>query len=588
MMFGPVLRAELLTTARRRRYYALRVVLTLLMLWIMWISPLGCGQSQNRLRTMSVQQIANHSREVFYIFMSVLGGAVILLTPAVIAGAIAEEKQRKTLHYLLASQLGSAEIIGDKLMARTLLILFLLTAALPIMSISNLFGGVPPEWYFWFYLASLSMMFLLASLSMLISVYVKRTRDALITVYMLIIVWGFGPSLIELFQLFGGAWGEVYDWIGWATRPFAVCSPLSFTFAVTGAPFQTYRGSTLPEIVLQMCSTQIAFGLLMLIWAVLRLRPVYRKQGGESAGRGRLAKLRESWSRRRPPCGDDPMSWKERRFARLGLLPQIAGALVLISFAVGLTIGLYFLLLPAANELFVHGSNASFNNDPNNGYWNQPRWQQRQHLSEFLRVYSGFFYTFILLATAVRAAAGITVEKEQDCWISLISTPLDPWPILRAKILGSILGIIWLPAALVALWVFGLVMTAVHPAGFLLNLALLTVYLWFAAALGTFVSLGAKSTMRAQITTIIILIVCNGGYMLCCSTPFLLANSEPRIIIAAGVTPMQIGYGLASYWDIHTITHLNSIPHYNPSPQECAIMLFGSFLLYGIGAAAMT
>ena len=48
--------------------------------------------------------------------------AVLFLAPVLVAGAIAEEKQRKTLHYLLASRLSSLEIVVGKLAARLILV----------------------------------------------------------------------------------------------------------------------------------------------------------------------------------------------------------------------------------------------------------------------------------------------------------------------------------------------------------------------------------------------------------------------------------------------------------------------------------
>ena len=51
---------------------------------------------------------------------TVQGIAVLLLTPTLVAGVIADERQRKTLHYLLASRLSSGEIILGKLAARLL------------------------------------------------------------------------------------------------------------------------------------------------------------------------------------------------------------------------------------------------------------------------------------------------------------------------------------------------------------------------------------------------------------------------------------------------------------------------------------
>ena len=43
------------------------------------------------------------------------GIALLCLIPALVAGVIADEHQRKTLHYLLASRLSSAEIVLGKL-----------------------------------------------------------------------------------------------------------------------------------------------------------------------------------------------------------------------------------------------------------------------------------------------------------------------------------------------------------------------------------------------------------------------------------------------------------------------------------------
>ena len=70
---------------------------------------------------------------------------VLVLTPALVAGVIADEKQRKTLHYLMASQLSSAEIVLGKLLVRMLYVAVLLGVSLPILSLLVLLGGVDPR-----------------------------------------------------------------------------------------------------------------------------------------------------------------------------------------------------------------------------------------------------------------------------------------------------------------------------------------------------------------------------------------------------------------------------------------------------------
>ena len=53
-------------------------------------------------------------------YASVQLATILLLIPALFGGVIADEKQRKTMHYLMASRLSSSEIVLDKLAARLL------------------------------------------------------------------------------------------------------------------------------------------------------------------------------------------------------------------------------------------------------------------------------------------------------------------------------------------------------------------------------------------------------------------------------------------------------------------------------------
>ena len=64
---------------------------------------------------------------------------------SVVAGVIADEKQRKTLHYLMASRLTSFEIVLGKLLARMLYVAVLLGVSLPVLSLLVLFGGIDPR-----------------------------------------------------------------------------------------------------------------------------------------------------------------------------------------------------------------------------------------------------------------------------------------------------------------------------------------------------------------------------------------------------------------------------------------------------------
>ena len=54
-----------------------------------------------------------------------------------------------------------------------------------------------------------------------------------------------------------------------------------------------------------------------------------------------------------------------------------------------------------------------------------------------MRIFTGILYVLMALLLAASAATGITMEREKDTWISLVSTPLEGREILTGKILGA-------------------------------------------------------------------------------------------------------------------------------------------------------
>src|SRR6185312_5797959 len=91
--------------------------------------------------------------------------AVLFLTPALLAGAIAEDRQRRVLDYLLASPLNAAEIVLGKVAARLLSVVVIVASCLPIISLALLFGGIDPTDLMLTYAATFSTIFFLAGLS---------------------------------------------------------------------------------------------------------------------------------------------------------------------------------------------------------------------------------------------------------------------------------------------------------------------------------------------------------------------------------------------------------------------------------------
>src|SRR5207244_3797186 len=140
-LFGPVLFYDMVRTARRSRYILMRLLYANLLLAIL------CSMFFSREVHLRAHQreIAVLAESFFSVFMIVQIVLVAVMTPAYVAGAIAEEKDRKTLEFMLATDLTNREIILSKLLSRLAnLTLFLLTG-LPILSLIQFLGGVDPN-----------------------------------------------------------------------------------------------------------------------------------------------------------------------------------------------------------------------------------------------------------------------------------------------------------------------------------------------------------------------------------------------------------------------------------------------------------
>jgi hypothetical protein len=231
----------------------------------------------------------------------------------------------------------------------------------------------------------------------------------------------------------------------------------------------------------------------------------------------------------RQPCGDDPVYWKEVHVVSRpgGILAQLGRLLIPLILA-----GLVLLVLYIAYEAKV------FQELWGNGYrfHGSGSYREREGFSSVLRIINALVFGFWMLWLGRLAAAAISMEREQDTWISLLATPLDGGEILRGKMFGAIRTTAPAGITVVLIWLIGLALGAIHPLGFLLALVGLVLFAWYATVLGTYFSLISKTTWRAQLWTQTILIAPH----LCCYLPL------PSPLFMIGIAPL-------SYSDVHTV-----------------------------------
>lgn len=589
MLPGPVFRFELLTTARRPRYFVARALYGLFLLFVLWQEYVSWGQQRF---IVTFESMSHFAQSTFMAFAWAQGFALIALIPALLAGVIADEHQRKTLHYLLASRLTSREIVLGKLCARLLYVGVILIMGVPVVCLVALFGGLDPWEVLYVYGGTFSLVVFLSGVSLLISVLTTRPRVAVVITYTLVVVWFVVPlALAPTAAYFGPPleWVKPVNDAVLLTNPYFAWQKISFTnkqyivISSYNVGFATsWLTSQMDEALatlVWMVGLQTGFGLLFLTLALAGLRPL--RGGAWPGGAGKARKRRRSvvgegprlWDApARPPCGDDenPVFWKEK-FAAGGGLTWLRSRPVVLVLSVLLGCYLFDTGWPVIAGTFGMSGGQS----------------PRLVLNGALRESTTFLYVLLLLSVASAAAVSLTGEREADSWVSLTATLLTGEEIVRGKILGALWCSKRLFVALLIMWGYGLVLGGIHPLGALLALVGLGLFTWFAAALGVFISLRAKNSTRALAATVFWLIVFNGGYLVL-FIPVLSGGSD---MVLGGVTPYVQWLSLFSYADLGSLWRTGGFKtgQYGGQHGWDAFGLFAvAYFLYGLGAMLLT
>jgi ABC-type transport system involved in multi-copper enzyme maturation permease subunit len=538
MLPGPVFIHQLLVGARRRRSYALRTALGLFLLYSMiqstddWIFQFSQAGDK---REFTPGELAHIGMRLFYGVILIQGVVILLLTPALVAGTIAEDRERKVLPYLLASPLSGAEIVLGKLGARLLNLIMLLAVGLPVVSIALFLGGVDPAALWLWYGCSFTTLYLLAAISIFVSTHAPRPRDAILYTFCIELIWLLLPVVEWLCRWAGGTLGG----IALATRPVAhwLIDSSPVVLFDSSQSWWSGRGSVFTDL-LWLTGLQLIQGSLLLAWSTLRLRPV--EQGSRLRGLRWLNKQHAARPHRlfaRRPCGNAPMIWKEcsgslssqsvlRTVWLFGLVAATVGGLVYLVYRLG---------VPAYRELLDYGYGSTGNQSA------------RDMFNVAVRALTAPCYILMALMLGAGAATGFTMEREKDTWITLAATPMESQEVLTGKILGALWRIRGLALVLLLLWLLGLICGAVHPLGFLLAIVSTSIYLAFIAVLGTYLSLRSKSSVLAIATTIASLVFLNGGYLFCC-LPLIIGPEN--LLLRAGITPMMVTAAPFTFTDL--------------------------------------
>ncbi len=531
MLFGPIFQVELVTAARQRRQYLLRVIYAAIILFVLWVSYSSINRANSYSgdgplegNQVSISDLAYTATSFFYAFTWVQLLGIVAIAPVMAVGTIATERERRTIEYLFATDLSNFEIVVGKTFARLVIVGQLVLVSLPILFIFRLLGGIPADLLAASFLIAGSTALVLTSLSVCISVWSARSRDAVMRVYRVLAVVIVIPLMLWPLMLVIQAQGLGGTWwaIGFADV-LAFCSsinPIAVLIQSMPGVFSAGVGFHF-EPVLRMAAWHLSFSIALITLATTAVRRVHLRDC--SRGEGIAAKKDHAglrWYERyrwRPRLGDHAMLWKEA-FAptakvRLGIVGVAANAIVVV-FALGLTGYFFWLALFnsynfAADEFFV-----------------------------FATMETVVLGVCFMLLLAARAAGLVTIEKERDCWISLLSTPLTGAEIMGAKMLGNLYAARWGYFLLLTTWL----LAAFFDARYLLMIPLLTFSFFlctlFVTNVGLEYSLRSSTSLRAMGAALATVFFLGGGYFFCGCFCFIGFADDPDKILFLGLAPL--------------------------------------------------
>jgi ABC-type transport system involved in multi-copper enzyme maturation permease subunit len=579
-LLGPVFVYDLVRGTRRGRYAFLRGGYALaLFLFILALYRAQPALVRGTWPPAAVN-MANFAETFCYTYLAVQLAAVIALTPAYVGGAVAEEKDRKTLEFLLATDIRDREIVLGKMASRVANLALLLLTGLPILSLTQLWGGVDLGLLLCAFAITGVTLLSLAALGVVASVHSRRAREAVVLTYLaaagyaglsvLAYLLRFSPRVLELPLTPGASPYTVSDLVDAFTagNPGLLC---------LGVWEDMRTGMTLPASVAARTGSYVAFHLLVAIvctgWAVLRLRPLALADGPVKA---KAPKARRRWRLGwRPRVGRKALLWKEI-WAEPGMTFNWFGKavlllIVLVSFVPAVWLAGDFLLRFAEH-----------------GHW---LWEELGHdLNVWVRVAGTLVACLTLLGVAVRAASSISGERDRQTFDSLLTAPVESNSILFAKWVGSILSVrrAWLWLCLI--WLLGSVTGGLYGPGVPWLLLSWFVYAAFLASLGLWFSMTSPTTLRATVRTLLMATILGVGHwylwMLFC-LPLRLREDVFAWVVrfqTYGLTPPFALAWLAFRGDIIESGIIGASGTDTDDPMGSFLCLVGGLVIWGLAA----
>jgi ABC-type transport system involved in multi-copper enzyme maturation permease subunit len=407
--FGlPMLAKDLVEMAQRRRTYAVRVAFALLvfsMSAVLMLPVYGWAKGS------PIGMLGRGSMLLYALYVIEWLG-LCLFVPAVVSGALADEKERNTLQLLFLTRLGPWTILLEKLLSRLVSVITFLLVSLPVLCLAYLMGGVARSDVEFAALGLAVTAFQMGGIALFSSAYCATSSSAVLLSYLLVVfVFLFPPLTYFAVLLIDPALVSPVLGHGWHVWLNAT-QGINHWFYFSAAALPPFHRSWVPLLVIS--STGVIFLLLARLVVVRRAAPQAKhrvRRFFQWLDRG------IGWINDRLAFGlvlgrvgndlpnNNPVAWREGRRGNLGQINYLTRVLLVLELPI---LGFTVLYVSTTRDL------------------------DYSRLSDV----GLLFWTIAIVVLLVRSAGLIAAEKSHQTLDVLLATPLSLSALAGAKMRG--------------------------------------------------------------------------------------------------------------------------------------------------------
>jgi ABC-type transport system involved in multi-copper enzyme maturation permease subunit len=250
-LIGPIFTREAAVAPRRIWFFAARSVFCAALFALALTSWQLLVGSQ---RVDNLGDLAWFGTTAFQILAPLQLAVALPFAAVLVASAVSLEKDRKTLDLLLLTRLSNVELVLGKLLAALLTVLVTVAAALPLLMIISLLGGISTSQILRVQAVTLSAALVAGSLGSTIALWREKTFQSLAMSVLVIALWLAAWEIIA-----AGALGAA--WLGVRVE----------TWAVAMSPWQAILAATQPQFGLTAVNNLLADPVVLFLIAAAAL-----------------------------------------------------------------------------------------------------------------------------------------------------------------------------------------------------------------------------------------------------------------------------------------------------------------------------